>query len=842
MPERIQLPESLKQALLEPSSLPAELVVRGQRYIPQEPVKAGFKGAVWKVSDQYARPRAVKLTVYADYRDRSFLQELARASLLDDYDEFAHFVDADVIEIDVPHHGLTPFVCFVEQWIDGFTLTDFLRKFPESATDSFLKVYVDGMCAALSGLRAQSLRHDDLHAENVMLARPKGGLYDTWKVRVIDTGSLKQLETQTRKTKDDHRNFVDHLVLIHNAIRGRRCLSLRERRFLDECIRLFGSMLDDDPSVALTAPDQIRSQFHLAYTRANSPRLKDVTTLQSPFEYISAEHIADDRLLVEIFAQSCPWLGKVSGPDPCIVAGPRGCGKSTMFRWLSLKAHLHKETVDLERSRIIGFYVSCSSELQNRLSWLKTQALAEKFRAEIVHYFNLVLAREVVQTLCIIGDRADRETVWGLGSAQQEAVHEFMKQALESTHPMIQGVPRLRQSLESIEAAMFRCHVQMLKGLNLEWVTPETFLGDVSSLLSRQLPLFREKRIAFLLDDFSTHRLPGAVQVVLNRIIWERRSTHIFKLSSEKYGAVLTDSFNATVDVTREMVEVDCGREYIALDDSDQKQKALAFAKDLLANRLRAANYTGVPEELLGHSDWPDKSLGKALREKSPGRSNDQYHGIECIADLCSGDVSTLLLVYRRIFEKGGVGPQSRNPVRKTVQHDAIESVSRELFEAIRHHHPHGSEMHAIVREFGTLVRRILEEGRLIKGAIPPQCPRIEVDQDLASGEEPLTQEQEKLARELVRRAVFIEMEPGRSRHKFVTTLRWQLRRVYIPAFGAALSKNDAVKWKPSEFKFFLTDPKAASELEWRKRQKEPKEPGDSPTQQSLGFGTTTSS
>ena len=52
--------------------------------------------------------------------------------------------------------------------------------------------------------------------------------------------------------------------------------------------------------------------------------------------------------------------------------GTAGLRQFTTFRWLSLKAHLHKETVDLERSRIIGFYVSCSSELQNRLSWLKT--------------------------------------------------------------------------------------------------------------------------------------------------------------------------------------------------------------------------------------------------------------------------------------------------------------------------------------------------------------------------------------------------------------------------------------------------------------------------------------
>lgn len=822
MEHRIELSEALRNALLNSDSLPSQLSIKGSNYIPQKPIKAGFKGAVWNVSDEYGRSRAAKLAIYEDYEDRSFLQELSHAARLERYPQFAKFIAADLVDLDLPGLGSKRFVCFVEEWIDGLTLEDYLNEYSENLTSSFLLAYVEDMCSALSALKAVNLRHDDLHIGNVMLERPAPGmLSDTWKVKVIDTGSLKLLNLPTKKPKDDHRQFIEHLISIHNMIYRKKLLPLRERCFLAECIKLLRSMLDDDPSTALISPEQIKSQFHLAYARANSPRSTQSPSLQSPFEYISAEHIADDRLLVDIFAQSCPWLDKVAGPDPCLVTGPRGCGKSTILRWLSLKAHLHKPASDLEQFRIAGFYISCSSDLQNRLSWIRTQALAEKFRREVIHYFNLLLVREIVQTLCLIGTRKDRETYWGLGQAQEEAIHEFLKKSMQAGHPMLQGVSRLQQSLEMLEIEMFRCHVQMLKGLNLGWTTPETFIGDFTTLLSQKIPFFQERRIAFLLDDFSTHRLPEPVQIIFNRIIWERRGTHIFKLSSEKHGAILTDSFDATVDITREMLEVDCGQEYISLDDTDQVQKAQKFATELLANRLKAAKYEGSPEGLLGHSEWPEGSLGRALREKARGRNNNQYHGIECISNLCSGDISTLLFVYRRIFEKAGVEKSSINVVAKHIQHDAIESVSRQLREAIRHHHPYGREMYEIVREFGTLVRKILEEGRLIKGGIPPQCPRIEVDQDFNTPEEYLTPEQEKLQRELVRRAVFIEMEPGRSRHKLVTTLRWQLRRVYLPAFGAALSKNDAVKWKPPEFKFFLTDSKNACEIEWSKRQKE---------------------
>jgi serine/threonine protein kinase len=792
-----------------------------------KPVTAGFKAAVWKVTDEHGRARAAKLAIYEDYEDRSFLEELSRAAKLEPFPQFAKFIDAGLTDLQFPELGKIRFVCFIEEWIDGLVLEEFLTQYRDVVDSNFLLAYVNQMCGALHALQAKNLRHDDLHSKNVMLARPDpDALGSTWTVKVIDTGSLKPGDAPTKKEKDDHRNFIDQLVSIVNTIQARKLIPIIERRFINGSIELLNCMLDEDPSIALRSPDQILSHFKLAYTRACIPPQSTATPrLSLPFEYISAEHIADDRVLVDIFAQSCPWLEKVASRDPCLVTGPRGCGKSTIFRWLSLRAHLHKPASEIEEFSIAGLYISCSSDLQNRMGWIRTEAVAERFGREIVHYFNLLLAREILHTLWLVSLRADRETFWGLGKAQEEAVHSFILQSLQQARPLLQGVSLLRQCVEIVEGEMFQCHVQMLRGRNLELPTPETFLGDFTELLARTVTFFAKRPIAFLVDDFSVHRLAEPVQKVLNRVIWERRSSHIFKLSSEKYGTVMDDAFGATVDLTREMVEIDCGREYIALDDFDQKQKARRFAKDLLDNRLAAAGYAGSPEGLLGNSEWAEGSLGRALRDRRRGRNDEQYHGLECIADLCSGDVSTLLFVYRRIFEKANVNKTTTGKVPRRIQHEAIESVSRELIDAIRAHFPYGPQMHRIVAEFGNLVGRVLREGRMLKkksrDRVPPECPRIEVDQDISGPEETLSEEQQNLARALVRRAAFIEMEPGRSRHKFLPTLRWQLRRVYLPHFGAALTKNDAVKWKPSDFKFFVTNPREACDREWERRQKE---------------------
>ncbi|MCY4623568.1 MAG: protein kinase [Chloroflexi bacterium] len=825
MLNRIEISEEVRAFLLSPSKMPTGILVGKEYYTLSDPIASGYKSVVWKAVDKFGRPRALKLAIFEDYQDRSFLEEVRRTAPLEQYESFARLIDAGLVQIEVPGSS-GEFVGFVEEWIDGFTLEEYLRSADPEISSSFFVTYVDALTLALSALQANKLRHDDLHARNVMIASPPPGeIAGGYKVKIIDTGSLKPADQPLSKPKDDHRHFVDHLVAICNAIHSRRSMPVRERMFILEVEKLFASMLDEDPSVSLRDPAQIKHQFHLAMTRSNSAMANSAHQLRAPFEFLSAEHIADDRLLVEMFAKSCPWLEKVVSPDPCLLTGPRGCGKSTIFRWMSLKAHLHDAVANFDDFNLAGFYVSCATDLQNRFDWITTPDMAQAYSKEIVHYFNLLLTRQVVGTLDSMVGQEEQTNYWGYGASQERELQEFIYRHLETDSPFrIQGVGLTKQTLETIEREMFNSHSHMIKGQSIPSTLPATFLGDLSSFICKLMPRFEEKRIAFLIDDYSTHRLPAPVQHVLNRVIWERRASHIFKLSSEKHGAELTDPSGASADLARDMVEIDCGREYLALDDARKTRLGYSFAVELLNNRLKQAGYVGTAESLIGDSSWAEGTLAKALVNRQPGRQLDQYHGLDCVAAVCSGDVSTLLFIYRRMFESAGVNKDTTTRISKTIQSRSIRSVSRELLEAVNIYFPYGPEMYGIVASFGKLVRAILEQGREQKKGdttVPSECPRIEIDQLEGHIVVQLSGHQQSIWKELVRRAIFIDMEPGLSRHGNVTTFRSQLRRVYLPAFGASLAKNTAIKEDSEWFRFFLTNPSEACQLELDKWPKE---------------------
>jgi len=349
------------------------------------------------------------------------------------------------------------------------------------------------------------------------------------------------------------------------------------------------------------------------------------------------------------------------------------------------------------------------------------------------------------------------------------------------------------------------------------------YISDLSEFLCNIIPYFKNRKIVFFIDDLSTRIIGEPVQQILYDIILlGRGKNHVFKISSDKNGWVGIDALSKNGEWLREYREVDLGRYYIS--EVSLKDK-VSFTIELLEKRMAPVGYKGTPKELIGESKYKEGSLIKEIRKRviDGKRIDDVYHGIQTISELCAGDIAVLLEIFREIFYRGKVERNIKELVPPRIQHEAILSVSRKMYNQIKNFFPYGNEMYTIVTSFGKLMRNILHKGKPHKAGeryVVPSAPRIELDEDPSQSYIEMGEKPQRVMEELIKRAIFIELEPSGARRTLKPSLRWHIRPILCPTFEVAPQKTVAIKWSPEEFKYFLTAPEDKCSQEFNSKWK----------------------
>jgi hypothetical protein len=509
--------------------------------------------------------------------------------------------------------------------------------------------------------------------------------------------------------------------------------------------------------------------------------------LESPFDFPSAEMILSDLGFANLFSARCPWLAECQAKQPLYLYGPRGCGKSSVLRWLSFKTLISDPSRDASAVDEVGVYVSCSSELRSRFLLLSDAAL-ESMQARVIRFFSLLLAEELFDTLRLIRLKYREGPLY----LSDVAAFAFTKEAATR----IQGEGE-------IVRLQGEAPFDYLKGLcrHLRWsewsriqrkcaddVAPDPALvSDLCRKLGEHFDFFKTRHVTFLIDDYSNQRIPVALQRKLNQTIsFAKQGTPIFKVSSEYDGVDLQG-----IQEGREVFEVNCGDSYTSLDNSD----GYKFLEDIIDRRLKDSGYVATITETLGKGGYPNMSKAIAA-EKEKGGVPFYYHGIDCIHHLCSGDLALALDVVKRIFSDARVTADKKQVIPAALQNKTITQFAHEEVVKLRYIVPDGEAIFDIVTNLGYLARTcvVFKKSQRRDKPDEPSC-KTHLDIRHAAIEELQTRNPHLagLYSLLKSRAILFPLDTSRSRISGQTE-RLQLRRAYLPAFKAPLKRDVPVK------------------------------------------------
>jgi serine/threonine protein kinase len=729
----------------------------------------GYKSGVYKVEDEYGSDKCLKLVVKNCHEYEHPTTVIKNNRKLSNHSPyFVEIKDFQYVAID----GLD-FCAYIEDWVDGVDLDHFISKHQSALSLEFIHSFALKMCEASKVLSEQGLQHGDLHHGNIMITKSKSELIKEYTIKIVDFGSVKPSDHDSGKKRDDYLWFIHHLVLLLNEyliLDGeRREIEISFRRYREELKKLISAMLENregsiDRSVCI--PEFVFEQLRNAYNIAMKREIND--ELSHPFDYMSAEHIASDKLFKELYIDTYPLLKEVINKrTPVILTGNRGCGKSSLFRRYSLRLNLDDQNM-LDELSISGFYIPLSSDFRNKFGYIEDERKIKEFRDIIIHYFNLLIVKEVVNVLKLISLKKERRQYFNFTTTIEKELYTEFCDLLQVDHEIqykLDIMTEMSRLHDIITYMMKECYMKFLENSKAKIITHTHFIKDMSEILYKYIPYFKENKITYLLDDYSRHRVSTKIQEILSSIILDRQESYIFKISAEKYGVYkLFDSMlenSPTSDESREYDEFDITEQFTDLRRTTQLK---SFVVDFLDRRLELSNYQGRAESLLGQS------------------TNSKYSGLQQITSLFSGDTSVLRLVCLEIFNMGNVQKNTVNEISSNIQDSAIKNVSHKFCEHVKIFKPFGQEMYNFLKKYGEFAQQKYKLDNESK-------PRIECHYEDFS---PLSPEAKQILIELLRRGIFIKLRDSASIRTKGSTLRLHLRRIFNPNFQFPFQKDSA--------------------------------------------------
>ena len=741
-----------------------------------------------------------------DVNDRdSYLEEAKKANVLEN-SCVVKYVDV------VPYKDLDlqrNFIVFVCNYVSGPSLRKYVKTNHQDISIEFVEDFLKTMFNLLYELQQRNMKHGDLHSGNIIVSKSEYDLSGATTFKVTDFGIAEV-------TGIEHGNdFLFIAGIVRELLLYIEYEDLDSRdRYVYNIIKqdyLKRHLIEIDPIADPLAcnPWEMNSKLQKMDDKYREAHSEHVTThMVTPFDYPNCEQMGSSHLLLKnLYSERLLGITEIKTRSNLVLTGPRGCGKTTVFRALSLDYLISVDADKPDDLDFLGIYYRCDDLY---FSFPRYEAPERKDAVDIpMHFFVVSLIAETLRHFfnwakCYFPEELNRKSP-ALIKELCVLVNLPKPEGPDSgsLSPLIAKLTKQRKRAAKKQRL---CHIP---GESIEgYMGPEVLL-DFCKLFMSTFTFLRERPFYFFIDDYSTPKITAALQRNLNRLLMHRSPHIFFKISTESpISYERRDIDGKSYAEEREYDLLNLGLRYLT-HEGNQVQ---TFLEDLFKRRFDEVNEFPCKslKELLGSFPRNENELAREFRQN---RGRNSYCGVETITAMCSGDIHYMIRLVGRMVEDAGGTDALRSDgmeprISEELQSNTVRAAAGNFLESVRNLPRSGPFLAEIVNALGYVANSYLKyrNSGNEKHNPPHQASRIEPYTALKISDEA----QDKLD-DLIRFSIVLMDPRGKSRRGELVP-RFYLRRYLIPHFNLTFSKRDSIELENNEIEQLLTDPRKFKE------------------------------
>ncbi len=518
--------------------------------------------------------------------------------------------------VKVPHyinHGTFHFeneifAYIVYDYIPSTNLKDWLSE--NRVTISFVEGLISEILEVFHAIDMVDIQHNDLHSGNILVTHDDQNIeseLDHFFVTDFGIGgSVNDLPP-----KNDYFGLAE---IINQALEKVDFSELSQRdKEKYELIKSFRKDVSElNPTVASTPKELIKALKSLLNRAENRITLND-SKLSDPFEYLSCEQIGNSfTLLTKLYSRDFLGRNDLLERNNTIFTGPRGCGKTTVFRNLSAEVSLMTDSD--QTNDFIGIYYQCMDLFFAFPSLYLKGDLNEKGLRTTAGYFNLALLSEILKYLSVL--RYTKNNFFSVDELNGALADLKDIMSASTIPPVFQSEP-LDMWLTWIE--MQKRFIRKKRLFSEDEEEQESyeeldFIKNVCLILQKRIKHFSQKPFFFFIDDYSTPKISANLQKSLHRIIFQRNAECFFKVSTESITSIASeDATGKMLELSREYDVIDLGSHFL----NSEPAIRMKFIREIVNNRLNLCDaifYKDI-NQVLGSNPIPNTELAREIRK-----------------------------------------------------------------------------------------------------------------------------------------------------------------------------------------------------------------------------------